>query len=1040
MKILVLPRKGVPAAACSVVYRVGSVYERPGYTGMAHFLEHMMFKGTKKIGVKDLAADRTFREKLDHLVGAIIRLEDGPDTPEARERLIDLKVKRETLFREQKENIEVNHIFRIYRDAGAGFTNAFTSNDMTAFICMLPPEKLELFFWVEADRMQNLIFRQFHAEKDVVREERRMSENRPGALFREEMQRALFGAHPYAHPVLGYHEDVRLLTRHDLRAFWNKYYTPDNAFVFVGGDVDPETVFGMAERYFGSIPAYGKKRIRVPKLRITHGGEVRLYGQGRGRSSVTLRYRVAPGGHPEELALDLLAMSLGDTEGKLYKELVEKKKVATSVSAHYDARTYAGILVLRAQLGPEGSALEAETAMLEAVERAKAQVPDAKAMARLRRGYRADVLGSVKNEMRLGFLLLSREMLGSWRDIDKMLKKSQTMGGEKIRAAARAYLTRDNCVVCVYGKKAPPADAVPHRPKTPPVPAATGLPETWKDIPFRESSFTLPSGRAARKILSNGLRVFLTTSKGSPVFRISATVLGGACQDPTDRIGCTSLAASVLAQAGIDGLSGQALREHLQNMVAEFSAEGGQNSHRLTLEFFPADQKEALRLFKAMLTDPKVESEALKRIRPTMLANILDREARAGSVARHLFNTLVWGDVAANRRSTQETIKAITLDDIRSLLQSRTLPDRVILSVSGDFDADSMLQTLEATFGSWRPAKGSPYRLPTVRNEPAALRPGLHLRAMASSQGVVYVGLPTVRRDHEDAVALKAASVILSRRVFNTIRSLHGLSYAASASLQYSWQYDSRFVVFFQTKCPTVPFGIRLALAEIKKMIEGGPTDAEMAEMKKTLGAALRTQFGRASSAADAFAGLEARGADLEYYRAWRKTLSALNAAAVQGAAKRHLRRDRLVILCVGDLGKMTAGDGVHPDRLNDFGTPTVHEGGAAPAVDTPRALVRALMTAVKAGDVEGILEKASKKLRKLFADNPNLQAQIKGQAAMLASAKFTIAKVDEKPETAKVTVNVEVDMGGSPMKVKMLFALVREDGAWKCDGFRMAR
>ncbi len=286
----------MPNASCALAYDVGSVNERVGQTGMAHYLEHMMFKGTEKMGVKDLALDAKLREALDGVLAETVRLEDGPPSPEVAARLEALNAERSKLIEEQKQNLEINHLFTIYREAGSTFTNAMTGHDWTTYIAALPPEKVELFFWVEADRLQNCIFRQFHAEKDVVREERRMYENRPGALFREAVQSAVFGAHPYAHPILGYHEDLRELTREELREFFSTYYAPDNAVLMVGGDVEPERIFALAERYFGSILPSARKRPRVPVLRIPRSGEIRMDGRGRGRSHVDLYFRVPAGG------------------------------------------------------------------------------------------------------------------------------------------------------------------------------------------------------------------------------------------------------------------------------------------------------------------------------------------------------------------------------------------------------------------------------------------------------------------------------------------------------------------------------------------------------------------------------------------------------------------------------------------------------------------------------------------------------------------------------------------------------------------------
>ncbi|MHC4599033.1 MAG: M16 family metallopeptidase, partial [Planctomycetota bacterium] len=265
LKVFCLKRPGLPQAACALGVRVGGVNETPGYTGMAHFLEHMMFKGSDKIGVKDAEDDRKLRVRIDRVMEKILALEDAgaPD-----DEIAPLREKRDRLFDEQEKNLEVNHIFRIYGEAGGAMTNAFTSNDMTVYFCTLPPQKIELFFWIEGERFSRPVFRQFHAEKEVVREERRLAENRPGHAYREELNRVIFGDHPYGHPVLGSHEDLRRLTRQDMRRFFDTHYAPDNMFLLVAGDVDPQDVFRLARKYFGKMKPLAGNRPRVPTLHV----------------------------------------------------------------------------------------------------------------------------------------------------------------------------------------------------------------------------------------------------------------------------------------------------------------------------------------------------------------------------------------------------------------------------------------------------------------------------------------------------------------------------------------------------------------------------------------------------------------------------------------------------------------------------------------------------------------------------------------------------------------------------------------------------
>ena len=1048
-QILVIPREGVPNASCALTYDVGSVNERVGQTGMAHYLEHMMFKGTEKMGVKDLALDAKYRVALDAALEETVRLEDGPSTPEVVARLEALKAERAHLIEEQKQNLEINHLFTIYGEGGSTFTNAMTGHDGTTYIAALPPEHIELFFWVEADRLQHCVFRQFHAEKDVVREERRMYENRPGALFDEAVQRAIFGSHPYAHPILGYHQDLRAMTREELRAFFSTYYAVDNAVLMVAGDVDPERVFALAERYFGSIPPSSGHRPRVPILAVPRSGEIRMQGRGAGQTAVDLYYRVPAAGTEEALALELLAMHLGDEEGPLFQDLVEKQKIAVSLAADYDARKYGGVIHVNATLAPNARHADAEARITRAIEALQSTPLSEEAMASLRRRFRADTLGAVRSDMRLGFLILRREMTGSWRDIERDLQRVKTLPAAAIQEAAATYLVPANAVITHYTRD----ESAPELAEAPaPLPAHLGepraagaavaeaarpsLPASWKDLTYEKRTFELPSGRAARKMLSNGMRAFLVPNVGDPSVRVSARILGGSAGDPAGKEGLSAIAARLLAEAGIPGMPREALKEHLETLVASVSASSDVDDHRLTISVFPADLDEGLRILGLLLRSPDLDATAFARIQGEELSRIDAQDTRMRGVTSRLYRELLWGDVPETRRPTRESIEAITLEDVRARLESVTGPERTILAVSGDFDVDAMAAKLDGTLGAWKAEGVAAYEAPNARAVAASAETGLHVRPMTASQGSVRIGQPTVPATHEDAPALRVLAAILARRTFNTIRSVHGLAYQASTQFAPSWRHDSPFTVLFQTKNESVPFAIGLAVEELKTIREEGPTAEEVAEAKQGLESAFRRTFGRGFDAAETFAELEANGIPLEHYHALREAYASVDAAAVQAAAKRHIDPNRLLILCVGDLEAMKGGDGQHPPTLADFGEVTVHAAPAARDEGTPEAVIRQILTAFGGGDMEGVKAHATEAMRKRLEETPGMADRLGMFQRMLGTATVSDPLVALDGATAQGRVTIEATLGEQSMVLEMRMDLVKEGDAWKCDTF----
>ena len=238
LKILMLPKPGVPRVVCHIYFKVGSINEKPGITGLAHLHEHMMFKGTQMMGVTDFAADSSIDKKIDALMDKIYREKywkaDGGD----KALLTQWQKEVDGLIQSEKKYVIKDDLWGLYMKNGGTALNASTGNENTGYYVTLPSNKIELQMLLESDRMLNAYFREFYSEKDVVMEERRLSENRPGYLFGEQVDAAFYAASPYHWDVIGWMDDLRKVTKADLVEFHNKYYVPNNAANrFHGGKV-----------------------------------------------------------------------------------------------------------------------------------------------------------------------------------------------------------------------------------------------------------------------------------------------------------------------------------------------------------------------------------------------------------------------------------------------------------------------------------------------------------------------------------------------------------------------------------------------------------------------------------------------------------------------------------------------------------------------------------------------------------------------------------------------------------------------------------
>ena len=250
------------------VAHVGSVNERPGITGISHLFEHMMFKGTHVIGTRDYAKDVQLIEEQervqDEMRAELSKMRDAQrrgeiedmTKPEARTpRYRELEARFDSLVAAQRANMVKNEFEQVLQNNGATGVNAFTSEDMTVYFETVPANKLELWFWIEADRLKNRVFREFYSERDVVYEERRRGvESTATGAFEVAFESLFWEASPYGWPVIGWPSDIANVSKAQADDYYDLYYSPQNLTAVLVGDFDPKQALTLAEKYLGSIP------------------------------------------------------------------------------------------------------------------------------------------------------------------------------------------------------------------------------------------------------------------------------------------------------------------------------------------------------------------------------------------------------------------------------------------------------------------------------------------------------------------------------------------------------------------------------------------------------------------------------------------------------------------------------------------------------------------------------------------------------------------------------------------------------------------
>jgi zinc protease len=395
LKVLLLEDHKSPAVTFQVWYRVGSRNEKDGKSGLSHFLEHMMFKGTPKTGPEEYA--------------------------------------------------------RIIAKNG-GRSNAFTTADVTVYFATMSRDKIGIEINLEADRMANasLGATYFEPEKKVIEEERRLrTEDQPISALAELTSAMAYLVHPYRRPVVGWMQDIQHLTRQDLVDHYRLYYTPNNAFIVVTGDFVTAEILQQIKTAFGPIPR-GPEPPKIQAEELPQKGERRAYLEKEAELPFVLMYYHTPNlKSPDSYALDLLTVILaGGRSSRMYHELVYQKRLARRVDADYDRLSIdPTVFTVTAQLLPGIKAAEVEHEIDGIVEKIQAQLVSERELQKAKNQIEAafvfgrdSIFGQA---VKIGFY----EAAGNWRLMDEYLAGIKKLTREDVRRVAIRYLERDRRTV-----------------------------------------------------------------------------------------------------------------------------------------------------------------------------------------------------------------------------------------------------------------------------------------------------------------------------------------------------------------------------------------------------------------------------------------------------------------------------------------------------------------------------------------------------------------------------------------------------------------
>jgi zinc protease len=862
LHVLLFPDQSKPKVTVNMTYLVGSRFEGYGESGMAHLLEHMMFKRTK--------SDRDVKKELS--------------------------------------------------DHGADY-NGTTSYDRTNYFetVAATPENLKWALGLEAERMTGMRIEKqlLDTEMTVVRNEFEMGENSPSRVLEQRVLEEAYLFHAYHRPAIGTRSDIEHVPIERLAAFYQKYYQPDNAILTVAGKFDEAQTLALIAQDFSPLPRPARKLDQTYTQEPVQDGERTVILRRTGDSQELLVvYHGPAGAHPDAGALDVLTELMGDAPGgRLYKALVESKK-AVSVGMDFEDMHDPGFISASAELRTDQSIDEARDILLKSIESVAAQPPSAEEVDRAKARLEKQIELALTDSENVGLSLSEAAADGDWRLLFLERDEIQKVTPADVERVAKIYLKQSNRTL---GEFIPTKN--PDRTDIPPTPDVEALLKNYKGgqaISQGEAFDPSPSNiesRVTRLKLADGTKVVLLPKKtrggtviAQMVFRFGdeKTLYGKA------EVG--QLTGAMLMR-GTTTKTRQQIQDETDRLKAHVNVSGGVNSASAGIQTTEANLAGSLRLAAEILQHPSFPASELEQLRQQHIAGIEQGRNEPQTLAfleldRHLDANYPRGDLryVSTPDEQIEDLKKVSLAEIQQFYRQfyGGGPESEI-AIVGQFDPAQVSKLLAELFGNWKtPAPYarilSPYRQVAAMDKTIET-PDKQNAMLAAGE------LAKISDEDPDYPAMIMADYILggqtSSRMFKRIREKEGLSYEVQTALEVPTQDDGgEFIGVAIANPQNAPKAEASFKDELALTLKSGFTAEEVAAAKKAWLEERQVHRTEDGALAGLLISRERYGRDLKFDEALEAKVAALTPEQITEAFRRHIDPAAMSYVKAGDFKK----------------------------------------------------------------------------------------------------------------------------------------
>jgi zinc protease len=860
LRILLFPDNSKPTVTVNVTYLVGSRHEGYGETGMAHLLEHMMFKGTMKHG--EILGELTSR--------------------------------------------------------GAQ-SNGSTDFDRTNYFETLPAgdENLRWAIDMEADRMVNSrVSRQdLDSEMTVVRNEFENRENSPPGILEERVFSTAYLWHAYGHSPIGSRSDIEHVPIENLQAFYHKYYQPDNAILLVAGKFDPDKTLAWINDAFGKIPK--PTRVLSPTYTVepTQDGEREVVLRRVGDEQwLMMAYHIPAGAHPDAAPLEVLQGIMADQPaGRLYKALVDSKK-AVSVVAENDQMHDPGLFMFNARLRKDGNLEDAEKTTLSVIDGVIKEAPSKEEVDRARARILKEIELFLNNSASLGIQLSEWEGMGDWRLLFQFRDRIEKVTPEDVERVAKQYFVASNRTVGRFIPEASPVRAE--------IPANPDVEASLKDykgkaaVEAGEAFDPSPANveaRAQRITLPGGLKLVLLPKKtrGGTVNAILDLHFG----DEKSAFGKTAIGqmAGMLLIRGTQKHNRQQIQDELDRLKARVNVSGSSTGATANIDTVRASFPDALRLAAEILRQPVFPESEFEQIKQANLARIETSRTDPQQIAlnqlyRHLAPYPV-GDPRAvlSPEENLEAMRKVTLDEVKKFYADFYGASNAELAIVGDFDRDQIQKLVVELFGDWK--SPAPYKRVTQSWQKLETVSQTIETPDKTNATFVLGNTLAMSQDDPDYPTMVIVNTLTGgdpkSRLWLRVREKEGLSYGVQTAFAAGEQDQYARLLGLAICAPQNALKVESAFKdELSKIVRDGFTAEEIETAKKAL--LEQQQLGRSqdSTLARTLATQAHYGWTMKRTEEHEKFIAALTPQQVNAAAKKYIDPAAFSVYKAGDFKK----------------------------------------------------------------------------------------------------------------------------------------